>query len=164
MAVIANTGNENFSIKIDVLEKDMHIYTTEEHRMGIRYTVNTGSPILQYNETTNTYSETVHVNLHMGLNVMFWCTQKLSPWFYDSEEHRLQNSEEDDLEHDLNVQVTPGPGQVWDSYLFREMRRGYSGKCHTSPVTCGAGLSFFTIDRVSIAQFKDKPASLLQQS
>ncbi len=28
MAVIANTGNENFSIKIDVLEKDMHVYTT----------------------------------------------------------------------------------------------------------------------------------------
>ncbi len=49
MAIIANTGNENFSIKIDVLEKDMHIYTTEEHRMGIRYTVNTGSPVLQYN-------------------------------------------------------------------------------------------------------------------
>jgi hypothetical protein len=44
------------------------------------------------------------------------------------------------------------------------MRKGYSGKCHTSPVTCGAGLSFFTIDRVSIARFKDKPASLLQQS
>jgi hypothetical protein len=164
MAVIANTGNENFSIKIDMLEKDMHIYTTEEHRMGIRYTVNTGSPILQYNETTNTYSETVHVKLHMGLNVIFWCTQKLSPRFYDSEEHRIQNSEEDDLDHDLNIQVTPGPGQVWDTYLFREMRKGYSGKCHTSPVTCGAGLSFFTIDRVSIARYKDKPASLLQQS
>ncbi len=79
MAVIANTGNENFSIKVNILEKDMHIYTTEEHRMGIRYTVNTGSPILQYDETTNTYSETVHVKLHMGLNVIFFVHAKAKP-------------------------------------------------------------------------------------
>jgi hypothetical protein len=164
MAIIANTGQENFTMKFDLLEKETTIYITEEMRMGIRYSVNMGSKLLQYNEKTNTYSETVHVKLNLGLNVIFWCTNKLNPRFYSCEDQRLGFKEMEDLDYDMNVQITPGLGQVWDTYLFREMKKGYSGKCHTTPVTCGAGLNFFTIDRVSLARYRDKPTSLLQQS
>ena len=153
--VLANTGEETYSLNIKVLARQFREVEGE-------YQVATWpKDVLVYHTATNEYRAQGQVSLGMGLNVFFWCHSRLHPRSFKTEADRISMSQPGDLEDGLNVQLVPAEGEVWDTYLLTEHARGYDSKADITPINMGKA-PFFTTDRVSVARKTGKPAQLLQ--
>jgi hypothetical protein len=164
MPILATTGIENYSVNIHLLETEVSHKITEDDRLVITERIDSSRKVLKYNPHSNTYTDTVSINLNVGLNVIFWCNQRLTPTAHPSEEERLKYSNITHLRGGLNVQFTPGQNQVWDTYLLAEARNGYSGKSEASPISSNGDYPFFCTDRITVSRYANSPSGLLQQS
>jgi hypothetical protein len=158
LAILANRGMEDYSVDLTLIRKS---YVYQDGNLAIE--TETGKQPLWYNSWANSYTEVSKINLNVGLNVLFWCSQKLKPRVHCSEEDRLRYSTNEHLWGGTNLQITPGTGQVWDTYLLREGTKGFSGKSDATPISEGEA-PFFATDRITIARKANEPSQLLQQT
>jgi hypothetical protein len=155
MFILGNAGNENFSIDVRILghqvvEKDgkRHVDTWEKD-------------MLVGNKGDKTFKSQGSIRLNVGLTVLFWCHKKIHPSFWKTKADRDNASLPHRLKEGLHMQMTPGEGEVWDTYLLTEHTRGYSGRTDASPI-CRSKIPLFTTDRISLARKEDRPAHLFQ--
>jgi len=158
MLVLGNVGTDDYSMQVKILEMGLQRgYTIVEEAMVQEH------KLLVYDNNSGTYQPKDMVQLSVGLNVFFWCHQHLRPHMFKSEQERVQGSDPRDLSEGLNIQLLPGDGEEWDTYLLSEHEMGYSGKSDITPVNMGKSPPFGT-DRVSIARKMGQPPQLLQMT
>ena len=163
LAILATTGMENYQLNFTILEPNI-THDLSQEKLTVRYHIHDEQKPLLYRNNTNTYEGKTSIKLSLGLNVLFWCSSRLRPRVHRSEVERSQYSSFKDLRNGLNLQITPGINEVWDTYLLNEMRNGYSGKSEASPVISHGNYPFLCIDRVAVCRQENKPSGLLQQS
>jgi hypothetical protein len=164
MPILATTGTENYYVNVHMLDTEVRHIINEDNRLLIKEKIDSSRKILAYDSLTNTYKDTVSIPLNIGLNVIFWCNQRLNPTAHSSEETRLKYSNLTHLRGGINIQFTPGKNQTWDTYLLTEARNGYSGKTEASPIASNGDYPFFCTDRITISRYSNAPSGLLQQS
>ena len=163
IALLSTNGINNYWGIVRIVQANITNSIATGH-VEVSYDLNESKQALIYDSRTNTYTNNAKIQLNLGLNVIFWCNRKIKPRAHSSEEGRIRYSNFTHLNIGLNVQLTPGDNQVWDTYLLSEARNGYSGKTEASPIGRGYLYPFFCTDRITIARNKNMPSELLQQS